>query len=344
MHIKTKKLIIASVIVALLTMIAIFWIVARSAVADLADTSSDSDAGEEIEPTFLDEALESDLPVIFSIHMEAKSARECGGVNTSCKTDEEFVEMMDVVERMIDIYNETGLKGTFEMHIQWIQRLPKTDQGRRLIQAMIDGGHEPALHHHGMTQSDWDGYSDEAGASDSDEYLGSMSDYLEIVHQFEDDWGVELTTTEGTGLKTDSQEEWIYRTSDDQNNSEAYTISDPDGVCPVGRPVWTLITLPNQPRSAQGYTSIGHTHFGTKNAACTENIGAQLLERINEIIDEGYDSNDVINFVFHPMDYGTDADNMDAHDAFYRSLSEIDELYGMTVQQYMCERVDICYE
>lgn len=283
------------------------------------------------------------VPVLLSIHMETSESIPCDSGHKRCKTDEEFGEMMIILERLIETLNATGLKGTFEHQITWLIRLEQSERGRSLIQAMIEEGHEIALHHHGFDHNDWDGYSNNPESNDH-----SMEEYMNIVHDFEKEWGIQITTMEGTDLSFDGQEEWIFHTSDDQQNQYKVELKDPEGYCPVGRPTWSVVSLPNKARelSSMNVINFGHTFFGGNFAQakpdCTKVLSENILARIAEINLDDLETNEFLNFVFHPTDYGKSEENTQIYDKFFMTLGSMEELIGMTVQDFTCKRLKVC--
>lgn len=279
------------------------------------------------------------VPIMLTIHMETHESIPCDVRSTRCKTDEEFGDMMGVVETLVASLNDTGLKGTFQFQITWMTRLSESDRGRKIIQSVLDGGHEIGLHHHGFDHNDWDGYSDNPEAQGS-----SMGEYMQLVHDFEKEWGIEISTVEGTDLRYDGQDEWIIHTSDDPRNPEQVELHDPDGACPTGRPTWSVVSLPNTIKklTATGGVNIGHTWMAWRTGECVQVLSENILGRIDDINLEGLSSDQLINVVFHPSDYGATSETIKAFDQFFHNLSTVPELKAMTAQQIACERLRVC--
>ncbi len=304
---------------------------------------------DEEEPTLEEKTSNEGIPVLLSIHMESSSSRVCDDTSARCVTEEEWEDSLDSLERMIAALDDAGLKGTFQHQIHWITRLAESERGIAITQSMIDGGHELAIHRHGFTHNDWDGYSDDPEAAHghsiySDLETQSMDEYMEIINDWQDAWGHIARTVEGTDLIVDRQPEWIYQTGDDGNNPNSEELHDPNNHCPSGRPTWSTVSLPNTPRilRGQGITSIGHTWIGAQTGSCTETVSTHILQVIDALDPETIDPTSVINVVFHPKDYDTNEENSDAFDAFFQELASRDFLVGMTVSDYMCERVGEC--
>lgn len=311
----------------------------------------DGKEGEQPNENEPDSVANSDglIPILFSVHTESSSSRICDGTEARCATDEEWEELLGVTERMIEAWDRNGLKATFQMQISWMTRLQDSDRGRDIIQSLIDGGHEIAIHHHGFTHNDWNGYSDDPESANghdiyTDLVAKPMSEYMEIVHAFEDEWGVQITTVEGTDLMIDRQPEWIFQTGDDGNNPNAQELNDPHNYCPEGRPTWSSVTLPNSSSSlrSQGVTSVGHTWLSAQTGDCTRTVMDHVLDIINSFESDELDADEVVNFVLHPKDLTTNADNEDAFMEAFDAFGSIEKLVGMTVQEYMCERVGKC--
>jgi len=317
------------------------------------DTRSDTDTATapDTDPPQTDPDRADGLPILFSFHMEAKTARHCGvGINdVDCADDAEWAENMASLEALVDSLDSAGLKGTFQHQIQWLERLDESPEGEALMQKMIDNGHEIALHHHGWGHGDPDGYSNNPDAG-GEGFLGTMDDYMVIHNDWETRWNYQLVTMEGTDINLyDGQPEWIYRTSDDQHSAFAIDLDDPSDLCGFddgsGKPAWHSVTLPSTPSSSRDYTSVGHTYFGKGEAGtaeCLEMYRVHILARTQEILDAGHESTDSINMVLHPvLDYAFPT-LTDVYDQTFADLAALDGVFGMTVRDYMCERAEEC--
>ncbi len=292
------------------------------------------------------------LPVLFTIHMEATTSRECGeGIDpTVCVDDDRWATNMASLDAMVDALDDAGLKGTFLHQIQWLERLELSETGRAITQKMLDHGHEIGIHHHGWDHADPDGYTNNPDAVGADGFLGTMDDYMDIIHAWQERWNYTLVTVEGTGLTVDcdAQPEWIYRASDDHRNVDAVALDDPTDACGFedgsGKPAWKVIALPSRPEPTRDFTKVGHTYFGKgahANVDCLGLYTTQILARTEEIQTAGPAREDAINMVLHPvLDYGV-ASLTDTYDQFFLDIAAQGGV-GMTLRAYMCERADYC--
>jgi hypothetical protein len=256
---------------------------------------------------------------------------------------------MAVLDTLVDALDANGLKGTFQHQIQWLQRLELSEMGRSITKKMIDNGHEIALHHHGWGHGDPDGYTDDATAS-GDKLLGTMDDYLDWLHGWEERWSYQLVTIEGTDLNFgDNRAEWIYRTGDDQNNAEIVDLSDPTDACGYsngkGKPAWKSLALPSLPKEAKGYSTLGHTYFGKGQlglADCQQVYSDNIVSRTKEIIARGPKTTEAVNMVLHPiLDYAHPT-LTGVYDQFFKDIVATNGVVGMTVRDYMCQRASLC--
>ncbi|MDG1949806.1 MAG: hypothetical protein P8J32_03215, partial [bacterium] len=119
---------------------------------------------DEIGLGMLEEGTDGTIPLIMSIHMESSSSRVCDDTDARCATDEEWEYLLGVTETLVQSLDENNLKGTFQMQSLWMTRLQDSDRGIAIIDSIVDGGHEVAVHRHGFTHNDWDGYSDNEAA------------------------------------------------------------------------------------------------------------------------------------------------------------------------------------
>jgi hypothetical protein len=296
----------------------------------------------------------SGLPILFSLHLEAKTARRCddGIAPRDCASDQDWQANMDRLDHLIDSLDSAGLKGTFQHQIQWLQRLEDSPEGQAITQKMLDNGHEIGLHHHGWGHGDPDGYTNITTAS-GPLFLGDMDDYLDILHDWEDRWNYQLVTIEGTDLTLyDNQPEWLYRTSDDQHSLHWEDLDDEFNLCHyadgTGKPAWRGVTLPSTATKADGFTKVGHTYFGKGEvgvqggAACQQVYADHILVRTKTLLSDGVETTDAVNMVFHPdIDYGL-PHLTPGYDDFFQNIAEEEGVIGMTVRDYMCERVGVC--
>jgi hypothetical protein len=305
------------------------------------------------------------LPFIITFHMETKTARVCDASGSECATASQWSDNMDALEGLVDLLSDAGLKGTFQHQIQWLERLDSSIQGRRITRKMITGGHEIGLHHHGASHPGWNGYTRDDELSDEPGYIGDMDDYMAIVHDWERTWGSDVTTIEGTDLNAGTedalhQDEWVYRTGDDTSCTWAVSVADDEKACgltsesgsTLGRPAWTVVVAPssiNDWSEITGYATLGHTYFGTANAnseACQQVYVNNLEDAIEGILcDPDRDSTDAVNVVLHPiLDFALNDGVRSVYEAFFLNLGDDPRLVGMTVQEFMCERVGNCHD
>jgi hypothetical protein len=300
------------------------------------------------------------IPVMFSIHMEAQTARECPpsstvgseSVEPDCADESEWLDNMGHLDSLIDALDDAGLKGTFMHQIQWLLRLENSPMGRALIEKMIDNGHEIALHHHGWDHADPDGYSDYEFAAGGVDYLGDMDTYLLLVQGWQKRWSYELMTMDGTGLEVhgDERPEWIYRTGSDGHNNDAFElmydpVADECGFASgSGKPAWKVVALPNRATAMDDHTLLGYTYFGKGSANsvdCLSLYTAQILARTRAVQVAGPDAGEGINMVLHPVsDYGS-THLRPVYDQFFQDIANQGG-EGMTVRHFMCDRAGVC--
>lgn len=291
------------------------------------------------------------VPFVLSLHMEPHGSRVCDTVNhpeVRCVTNEDFAHNRQKMGEMIDVLNQYGLKATFEASPQWLTRLSETAEGQAVIQAAIDGGHEWALHHHGFDHNDWNGYSDNPLAYSQPHHIYSsltpqpMSAYMEIVHAFETENNIQMITMEGTQLEYDWQEEWEFKTADG-DEKDGWPLDDPDGVCPTGNPSWTQVVLPSISFEDLSLPAWGltHTNFMGFIPACQKVKADNIYAYFDEVDLNTLQPTDAVNLVFHVEDYARD-ELTPEFDAFFEKVSQYPFIKGMTVSDYMCERVGVC--
>lgn len=330
--------------------------VSEDASEDATEDSSEEPTGEsDGEPT--DDSSNPEysgptIPLILTLHMEPSGSRICDEdlPEVKCATDEEFARNSQKMDELIDRFNQYDFKGTFEASPQWLTRLSETAEGKEIMKKVIEGGHEWALHHHGFDHNDWDGFSDNPSAATEahHNYVNlepqAMSAYMDIVHAFETEQNLEFVTIEGTDFDYDWHEEWKFKTTDATGGDP---LNDPDGLCPTANSAaWNHISLPSIPYEDSSLNAWGvtHTNFMGFTPECQQLKSDHILAYLAGVDPPSMSTTDAVNLVFHVEDYA-DSDEIQAEfDSFFEKAADYSFVQGMTVQDYMCERVGECKE
>lgn len=320
---------------------------------------ADAPAEAELEPAAAPPAAAepSTIPLLLSVHLEARTARRCDTPPVGCASDDDFDANMDGLEAFLTSLDDSGLSATFQLHIQWLMRLDESERGAQLMAGIIDGGHEVALHHHHFDHADWDGYSDDPAAWSSAHFKyknldpSPMSDYMAALGAWEQRWDVRVQTMATPAFETDWQPAWGFRTTDDENTANATALDDPSGACQKssgGVQTDGVLTLPNGPTTWEhedlGLVVLGvtHTRFIGGHEACQRLLGDHVLEAAALLDPTSMDPSEVINLVFHLHNYSESAGVKSAFDDFFASAGAMPGLEPMTVQGYMCARRGAC--
>lgn len=299
--------------------------------------------------------MDTRLPFLLSVHLEAKTARECATPPKGCKTDEEFGDMLGVGERFVASLEKRGLRATFEMHVQWLQRLPKSDRGHALVQSIIAGGHEIALHHHPFDHPDWDGYSDDPDAAPGQHKSyphlspASMEDYAVIVADFEATFAVTLETMATPEFEYDWRSTWRYRTLDETDPTFAEALQDPSGACAKQNGKTQTVRVPAQAYTehhdalSMAVTTVPHTWFIGGDGPCQAVMAENVLRMVDALEPDELPLPAVVNLVFHQWNYGDSPEVEAEFDAFFDAVAERSaELVPMTIREFVCTRLDGC--
>lgn len=111
------------------------------------------------------------------VHMEVHEgdARETVSLDYQ---EEYWPELVDLV----DLADEFGLPLTLLFNPQWGEYiLPDADR-LATVQAWEAGGHELGIHHHGLGYaSEWNGFSNDPSAVNTDGYRGSIEEMMEFL-------------------------------------------------------------------------------------------------------------------------------------------------------------------
>ena len=118
-----------------------------------------------------------------------------------------------------------------------------------------------------------------------------------------------------------------------------------------GRPAWGAVVVPSSINSqpAKGFSTLGHTYWGianAKNAACQQVYASNIMMAVEaRLADPARTTTDVVNMVLHPViDYDHNPDVRAIYDTFIDDLGARPDVIGMTVRQFMCQRVAVCYD
>jgi hypothetical protein len=295
----------------------------------------------------------SGIPLIFSVHLEAKTGRKCDVPGVLCATDAEFDDHMGWAETLVAAYKSRGLKGTFEMHLPWLTRLSESARGIAILKSITDGGHEIALHHHHFDHPDWDGYSDDpASAGQHSVYKNlkaqPMATHLAAVQSWESTFGYTIRTMASREFEFDWQAPWIFRTEDDLTPTKSTTLVDPSKTCAKASPKAQAVNLParyeKQPHIKLGIDvhTIYHAWFIGDSPACQKTLASNVTAIAQALDPKTLDPKETVNLVHHLHNYGSDPAIMAEFNAFFDQIIKVPNLKPMTVREFICDRVKVC--
>jgi hypothetical protein len=110
-------------------------------------------------------------------------AIHCEPGNDARTTNRPAVYWPDLVE-LVELADKYNIKLTLMFNPQWATYILEDESKLDLVRSWEANGHEIAAHHHGPSYGDnWDGYTNELGYDTNPEYLGNMTDYINLLNQ-----------------------------------------------------------------------------------------------------------------------------------------------------------------
>jgi hypothetical protein len=99
---------------------------------------------------------------------------------TTDRPEHYWPKLVDLVE----LADEYDVKLTLMFNPQWATYILADETKLELVRSWEANGHEIAAHHHGPSYGNsWDGYTNEPGYKTDKEYLGNMTDYINLLNQ-----------------------------------------------------------------------------------------------------------------------------------------------------------------
>ena len=197
-----------------------------------------------------------------------------------------------VLIELVELANKYDHKLTLQFNPQWASYILEEQSRLSLLRAWELDGHEIALHHHGPSHGDWNGYTNVDEKKDDPRYIGTISEMMTLMKQLP---ASGLILNGGiTNEDTDWPEGIIYDTNGGRSKNDL--LSKPETV------------------NFSGYDVMQLTYrVATKN-------GADLTE-----IEKGYNSakpGEIMGLVFHAYNYDRNSENHLGIQNLFASLAE----------------------
>ncbi|MCR4369475.1 MAG: hypothetical protein NUV67_06235 [archaeon] len=181
-----------------------------------------------------------------------------------------------VLEELVELADSKGFKLTLQFNPQWGVYI-LDDPGRlALLRSWEANGHEIALHHHGLSHNNWNGYTNEPGRENDPRYKGTITEMMAIMNRLPADG--QMITGSVTDADTDWPRGMLYNTSGGARQQDL--LSSPR------KAVW----------NGSEVTIIQHRMYA---------VGTADAAPLSEI-EEAYQNMDgqIMGIVFHVHDYG----------------------------------------
>jgi hypothetical protein len=206
--------------------------------------------------------------------------------------------------KLVSAADRDGVRLTLQFNPQWATYVLEDAARLAQVRAWEKKGHEIALHHHGPTHGDWNGYTNRVDKKSDPGYIGDVDQMMALVGKLPA--AGKILSGGITDEATDWPSEVIYDTSGGVNESDL--LSTPRRVVFNGTPV-------NQ---------ITYRMYATANqqAADLDEIEAGYLAGT---------ANTIMGLVFHAADYSVRGDKIDR---LFRSLAE-NKIATATVQRIL---------
>ncbi len=243
-----------------------------------------------VQPTQVPGGEPTALAVFFAVHIETSDH------NTQPDSVADEWHMLEAFVALADRY---GHKLTLEFQPQWAEYALAHPEALAQIRAWEAEGHEIAVHHHGVSHAQWDGYTNTPGYQNRQGYRGTMDEAMALLNQLPAD-GIPLT-----GGMTDEETDWpatlIYATGG------------------AGMSGGGLRSTP----AAATYNGVNVTQVNNQGFVLSRGPAA-TLEEIQAAV-EGAAPGEVIGIVTHPFDFWAHQDEVEE---LFRSLQGA----GVTIQ------------
>ena len=195
---------------------------------------------------------------------------------------------------LIKLADKYDFKLTLEFNPQWAFYILADESRLKLLRNWEQNNHEIALHHHGPSHEDWNGYSNIEAKKKDPRYIGTISEMMSIMEQ------LSVSGKILSGGITNENTDWPKGIIYDTDGGELKTdlLSKPKN-----------ITFNNFPVLQLRY----------RQYATISSKSASLVE-----IKESYSNNEdaIMGIVFHAHDYNRTSQNQSDIKKLFASLSE----------------------
>lgn len=178
---------------------------------------------------------------------------------------------------LVSAADKYGVKLTLEFNPQWAEYILQDDAKLTQLRGWETAGHEIALHHHGPTHADWNGYTNRTDKKNDPNYRGTIEEMMAIVNRLPASG--QILTEGGTDRETDWPQGVIYKT-EGGGDKNADLISKPQ----------------NETWNGQNVLGVSHIQYATGMPV------AISLDEIKSGLDSLQDG-EVLGVVFHEKDY-----------------------------------------
>jgi len=186
----------------------------------------------------------------------------------------------DMLDELVARAASWGFRLTLEFRPEWAAYAEQDPSRLAQVRAWEAAGHEIALHHHGLSHPEWDGYTDAPGHTHDPRYRGTMADALALVA------GLSANGSITTAGMTDETTDWIAPLRLTTGGA--------------GKAGGALLSVP----TAVSYRGIAVTEVLNRGYAMDKGPTASLDEIRQAIVSASPD--EVLGIVTHPYDFGRD--------------------------------------
>lgn len=161
------------------------------------------------------------LTGFIAIHTEVDGVNQSKTPRTLDYQEKYWPTLVDLVE-LADSYD---FKLTLEFTPQWASYILLDEERLNLARIWESNGHEIALHHHGPTHGDWDGYTNVDPEKTDARYIGDIEDMMKIMNQLPASG--RIFTAGMTSEKMDWPRSIIYDTTGGEEKTDLLSIPKP---------------------------------------------------------------------------------------------------------------------
>lgn len=189
-------------------------------------------------------------------------------------------ERWETLRTLVEQADAHSMKLSLHFSPQMAEYVLEDSQKLSLVRDMESRGHEIAMHHHGFSHNQWDGYSNSPIAKRRVDFEGTMDDFMNLIRQLPADG--EILVGSGTDEDTEWPDSVLYATRGGSPPSADDILAPAEVETWTNTDVTILTKAPFGVNQVQDNLTIKDVENAINNATSDEYIGITVTDRTLE--------------------------------------------------------------